>query len=353
EAAFTAAQRPGAAEAKAEDTAKTIAEYEAKLADLKARRDQLLVDNTEEWFEVKEVNQQIAVLEKQLQETRNQTTKVVKTNLETKYREAKAKEDALRAAYEKQRAETMTQNEAAINYRIIQQEIETNKELLAGLLQRSKENDVVLAGTPNNIHVIEYAIAPDEPIGPARLRVIVLALFLSLGLGVALAIFLEYLNDTVRSSEDVEKMLRLPTLAVIPAIGNGKASGRRLLTGMVANGRNHHELLLTAEPRSALAEAYRHLRTSVLLSTAGRPPKTILVTSSVPSEGKTTTAINTAITLAQTGARVLIIDADMRRPRLHSIFDVEKNRGLSSILSSEMSEQEILSVVIPTAVEQS
>ena len=353
EAAFRAAQRPGAAEAKAEDSAKAIAEYETKLADLRAKRDQLLVDNTEEWFEVKEVNQQIAVLEKQLKDTRTQTTNIVKTNLETRFHEAKAKEDALRAAYEKQRGETMTQNEAAINYRIIQQEIETNKELLTGLLQRSKENDVVLAGTPNNIHIIEYAIAPDEPIGPARLRVIVLAFLLSLGFGIALAILLEYLNDTVRSSEDVEKTLRLPTLAVIPAIGNAKAARRRLLTGIGPNGRNPRELLLTAEPRSALAEAYRHLRTSVLLSTAGRPPKTILVTSSVPSEGKTTTAINTAITLAQTGAKVLIIDADMRRPRLHSIFDVEKTRGLSSILSSEMNEQEILSIVIPMAVEQS
>jgi capsular exopolysaccharide synthesis family protein len=326
------------------------AEYEAKLAELRARREQLLVDNTEEWFEVKEVNQQIAILEKQLRETRSRATTVIKTNLETKFLESKAREDALRVSYNKQRAETMTQNEAAINYRIIKQEIETNKELLNGLLQRSGENNVVLAGTGNNIHIVDYAIAPDEPVGPGRMRVVVLALLLSLGFGMAFAIFLEYLNDTVRSTEDVEKMLRLPTLAVIPAIGDLKGGGRRLLPGRGgaknnATWRNSNELLLDADARSPLAEAYRHLRTSVLLSTAGRPPKTLLITSSVPSEGKTTTAINTAISLAQTGAKVLVIDADMRRPRLHSLFDVEKRLGLSSILSSEMTEAEVFSII--------
>ena len=350
EADYLAAKRPGASEAKAEDAAKIISEYESKLAELKSKREQLLVDNTEEWFEVKEVNQQIAILEKQLKDTRNRATSVVKTNIETKYLEAKSREDALRAAYNRQRGETMTQNEAAINYRIIQQEIETNKELLAGLLQRSKENDVVLAGTPNNIHVVDYAISPDAPVGPGRMRVVMLALVLSLGFGMAFAIFLEYLNDTVRSTEDVEKMLRLPTLAVIPAIGDLKGPARRLLPGLGGaknNGtyQNSNELLLDADARSPLAEAYRHLRTSVLLSTAGRPPKTLLITSSVPSEGKTTTAINTAISLAQTGAKVLVIDADMRRPRLHSLFDVEKRTGLSSILSSEMSEAEVFSMI--------
>jgi capsular exopolysaccharide synthesis family protein len=348
EASYYASKRPGASEAKAEDSAKIIAEYESRLAELRAKREQLLVDNTEEWFEVKEVNQQIGIIEKQLNETRNRATSIVKTNLETRFLESKAKEDALRSAYNKQRGETMAQNEAAITYRIIEQEVETNKELLNGLLQKLKENDVVLAGTPNNIHVVDYAIAPDEPVGPGRMRVVVLALVLSLGFGMAFAIFLEYLNDTVRSTEDVEKMLHLPTLAVIPAIGDLKSTGRRLLTGggkKDSNWRNSNELLLDADARSPLAEAYRHLRTSVLLSTAGRPPKTLLITSSVPSEGKTTTAINTAISLAQTGAKVLVIDADMRRPRLHALFDVQKHLGLSSILSSEMSEADVFSMI--------
>src|SRR5207253_11069537 len=111
------------------------------------------------------------------------------------------------------------------------------------------------------------------------------------------------------------------------------------------NGSGSPELLLHVTGRSPLAESYRQLRTSVLLSTAGRAPKTLLITSSLPGEGKTTTAVNTAISLAQTGAAVVIIDADMRRPRLRSIFDLAERQGLSSVLSSEMKPEEMLSII--------
>src|SRR5690606_39100498 len=147
---------------------------------------------------------------------------------------------------------------------------------------------------------------------------------------------------------EIESFLQLPALAAIPTIDS--MPKRRLL--LVGGDReddealdNTSELLIYADPRSSLAEAYRQLRTSILLSTAGHAPKSLLITSSLPAEGKTTTATNTAISLAQTGAKVLIIDADMRRPRLHSVFNIENGEGLSTILSSELSEQEILKVV--------
>jgi capsular exopolysaccharide synthesis family protein len=243
----------------------------------------------------------------------------------------------------------VTQNEAAINYHIIQQEIETNKGLLTNLLQRFKENEVTIASNANNISVVDFALAPDGPVGPNRMRTVMMALLLSLVMGVGLALFLEYLDDTVHSTSEVERLLHLPALAVIPSVG--PATRRRVLGASSAlqkrngNPADNPELLMNVDGRSALAEAYRHLRTSVLLSTAGRSPRALLVTSSLPGEGKTTTAVNTAISLAQTGASVCIIDADMRRPRLRAIFGLNGGAGLSSILSSEMDEAEMLKIV--------
>jgi succinoglycan biosynthesis transport protein ExoP len=341
--------RPGAATALTEADQLKANESETRLADLRQKRAQLMVDATDEAPEVKEIDTQIGELERQVNEIRSRKSNTLLTNLETNYRQTLAREQALRKSFQQQRGETLTQNEAAINYRIIQQEIQTNKTLLDNLLQRSKENDVIMASKPNNISIIDYAMAPDGPIGPNRMRTVFMALFLSLGLGVGFALFLEYLDDTVHSTDEVERLLHLPALAVIPSAA---ASGRRRLItppGALAK-RNGHgsdnvELLMNVDGRSPLAEAYRHLRTSVLLSTAGRAPRSLLITSSLPGEGKTTTAVNTAVSLGQTGATVVIIDADMRRPRLRSIFGLSERAGLSSILSSDMTEAEMLALV--------
>ncbi|HEV8188668.1 MAG TPA: exopolysaccharide transport family protein, partial [Pyrinomonadaceae bacterium] len=320
EAAYNAAKLPDAATAMVDDATKQTSDIEAKLIELRQKRAQLLVDATEEAPEVKEVDQQIGELEKQLKDFRSRKSATLLTNLNTRYQQTLEREQSLRKAFEQQRAETLSQSEAAINYRIIQQEIETNKSLLNGLLQGAKENDVVLAGKPNNISIVDYALTPDSPVGPNRARTVIAAFFLSIGLGLGLALFFEYLDDTVHSTEEVERVLHLPALAVIPSVGSG--ARRRVLPGISGstalqkqngNGNGNSELLMNVDSRSPLAEAYRHLRTSVLLSTAGRAPRSLLVTSSLPGEGKTTTAVNTAVSLAQTGASVVIVDADMRR----------------------------------------
>lgn len=354
EAAYRASSQPGAAEALAEggpgDKGITT-DAEVKLAELKQKRAELLVENTEKWPAVREIDKQIAVREKQINDTRNRATSVVTTNLATRYRQALAAEESLRKAYDQQRAETLTQNEAAVNYRIIQQEIETNKTLLDGLLQRTKENDVVMAGTPNNVRVVDYAIPQKRPVSPKRTLIVAVAFLLSLCTGVGLAFFVEYLDDSVRTIEDVENYLHLPSVGLIPQVDSGKSKrlfakpNKKALVSM--NGQNGHDevLLSDVDKRSAVAEAYRHLRTSILLSTAGRPPKTLLITSSLPSEGKTTTAVNTAISLAQVGARVLIIDADMRRPRLQSIFGLSNDNGLSSLLSRDVHSSDVAAAV--------
>jgi succinoglycan biosynthesis transport protein ExoP len=334
ESGYQAALAPGAAVALAEENmSKQITDLKTRLADLRQQRAQLLVENTEKWPAVREISQQIAVLESEVQGVINRSTAVGLTNLETRYRQASARERSVRTAFNEQRGKTLTQNEAAVNYRIIQQEIETNKGLLNGLLQSYKENDVILAGVHNNVHVIDYATTPSKPIGPKRLQGLAVALLLSLSGGVGLALLLEYFNDTVRSTDEVEALLHLPALAAIPI-----AKGLRERNGRAA-------LLLNSDARSSTAEAYRQLRTAVLLSTPGRAPKTLLVTSSMPEEGKTTTTVNLAISLAQTKASVLIIDADLRRPRLHSIFEVSNRSGLSTYLSSEMSESDLQTLV--------
>ena len=348
EAAYrTTRMMPGAAEANAEVSDKQIAEFKARLAELKQKRSQLLLTDTEESPEVQDVAQQIAVIEQQLQETRGSAKTTLTVNLESNYRKALAREKTLRESFTKQRAETVAQNQAAINYNILKQEIETNKGLLEGLMQRSKENDVSMAGTPNNIHVVDYGAIPPAPIGPRRSQAVMFALFLSLAFGVGLALFLEYLDDTIKNPNDIESGLRLPALAVIPIAGK---LGTRLspITSVLHRGNGNGrgpELLINTDGPSQQAEAYKHLRTSLLLSTPGRAPKTLLVTSSVPAEGKTTTVVNTATVLAQTGAKVLVIDADMRRPRLHHVFGLSNTAGLSAILSSEITEAETLAKI--------
>src|SRR5215510_4017866 len=271
EAAYNAAKAPGAASALVDADEKRIGELESKLAELRQKRAQLLVDATEEAPEVKEVEQQIKELEGQIAQLRSSKSSTLITNLETRYRQASDRETALRKSFAAQRGETLTQNEAAINYRIIQQEIDTNKTLLNNLLQRSKENDVVIASKPNNISIVDYGIPPDGPIGPNRTRAVFVALVLSLGLGVGVALFLEYLDDTVHSTDEVERLLHLPALAVIPAVNAGVRRRALVASPTALQKRNGHpaannpELLTNVDSHSPLAESYRNLRTSILL----------------------------------------------------------------------------------------
>lgn len=328
-----------------------------KIADLQQRRSQLLQDYKESAPEIKEVDAQIkgyqdtvdkavSKFRSDLEDYRGRTTKDLLANLNTKYLQAKDQEDKIRTDFNKQYNEAQGQNQGAVVLKLLEQKIDTNKGFLENLVKQQSSNDVAAKGTDNNISVSEIAIPPDVPVSPRRVTTVLAALLLSTLFGIGLALVLEYLDDTIRSTEEIENYLGLPALAAIPSI-DSLPKKRLLLVGSAEEegvGANS-ELLINAVSRSSLGEAYRQLRTLILLSTAGHAPKSLLITSSLPSEGKTTTAANTAISLAQTGAEVLIIDADMRRPRLQSVFNIENGEGLSTLLSSELDERQILSVI--------
>ncbi|MBA2736386.1 MAG: polysaccharide biosynthesis tyrosine autokinase, partial [Pyrinomonadaceae bacterium] len=324
---------------------------------LKATKERLLVEYQESSFEVQEVNVQINSLENSidkaqrknkddLEDYRKRSAKVLLENLQTKYLQAKQEEEKIRTSYNEQLNQAQGQGQSGVIIKLLEQDIETKRGFLGDLTKQQSTNDIVAQGTDNNISVAEIALPPETAVSPRRLTTVLAALFLSTLFGMGLALFLEYLDDTIRTTEEIENYLHLPALAAIPMI-DSMPKRKLLLVGGKENADDNStsELLIHSDSRSGLAEAYRQLRTSILLSTAGHAPKSLLITSSLPAEGKTTTATNTAISLAQTGAKVLIIDADMRRPRLHSIFNISNGAGLSTILSSESTEREMLDII--------
>jgi len=303
-----------------------------RISQLKEQRDSLLVTYTKEWPGVKKLDAQIEGLEAELKKAPAE----IVTSIQRKYEAAVSREQLLRRSYEEQKATTTQQTRDTIDLMALTHQLETNKQLLNTLLQRKRELDAANGNDGNEVSIATYSRLPKSPVGPPRLRNIIIAFLLSLGGGVGLAFLLDFLDDTVKSVEDVDRYIHLPALALIPAGGDRAPR----LPGALRGGpppapSNTTALAMITDARSPIAESYRHLRTSLLLSSAGKPPKTILITSSQPAEGKTTTGINTAFMLAQTGAEVLMIDCDLRRPRLHAQFELPNTKGLTTWLSGE------------------
>lgn len=318
---------------------------EARLNEQKQRLAQLKLDYTDEWHEVVQTRKNIELIENQLLQVRKRASDIQLATLQERLNTIATRERELRDALEKQRAEVIRQNEASINYRIIQQEIDTNKTLLAGLLQRSKENDVILAGTPNNVLVADRAATPRIPVGPQRTRNVGIAFLVSLGLGIMLAFLLDWLNDSIHYSKEIESSLGLPLLAAIPAapvsLSKRLMPARLSLPGKRKRTANSYNLSVFEKP--AFMEAYLQLRTYLMLSTAGGPPKTILIASGEEGEGKTTTAIKLAESLAKTSSKkVLLIDADLRCPRIHLVKGIDNEGGLTTLLTSKNIDDNLL-----------
>jgi len=262
-------------------------------------------------------------------------TKII-TAIKNDYEASLRREALLRQAFEEQKARVIVMKDKAIQYNILKREADTNKELYKGLLQRMKEAGVSAGIMASNIQVLDQAELPTKPFRPDKRLNLLLAVVVGLFLGVGLAFFFEYLDNTVKTPEDVEQMIRLPSFGMVPEMSSERR--KRLEKGASYP----VELITFGHPKSMLSEAYRNIRTSILLSFSEKPPKKIVITSPNPAEGKTTTVINTAIALSQTGAQVLIIDTDMRKPRVHKIFDEENGVGLSNFLSGHAELESII-----------
>jgi capsular exopolysaccharide synthesis family protein len=321
---------------------KLMQELTVRLAEL--RREQALLGTTftPDYYKVRQLQSQIDEIEGVLTRERRRAAERI-TN---EYLAASRRETLVQQAFEGQQKQANLIAERSVQYNILKREVETNKQLYEGLLQRLKEAGVSAGLKASNIRIVDVAEPPKKPAKPNLPLNLALGLVLGLSLGVGAAFLQEHLDNSLKTSEDVERYLALPALALIPAVEslNGHRDavygqyGRKLL----AAGHNEAE---APQPRwyridgdkrhSALGEAFRSLRTSVLLSTADQPPRTLLVSSSQPGEGKTTISANLAISLAQLGRRVLLIDGDMRRPSVRKVFETPNGLGLVSYLTGQ------------------
>ncbi len=324
-----------------DDKGEKMSKLQQDLGNSKKELEVLNVKYGDDHPSVREVKSKIAEIERQIKSG----TKSLEDKLRVDFERAKRERNAVEREYFVAKSEAVNENQADIKLQNLKLEVDRKLKLYNDLQDKSQQAELKQKEQYNNIRIIDPAQIPNVPAGPRRTLTILLAFLLSTAAAIGLAFFLEYLDNTIKTVEDVERYAKLPALGVIPAIAGStslkKLPGRseELLDGngtaLALSGASIATQLMTLDNQSTVAEAYRALRTSVLLSSAGHPPKSILVTSGRPGEGKTTTAVNTAISLAQLGATVLIIDCDLRRPKVHKVFGITHTHGLSTYLSRE------------------
>lgn len=257
------------------------------------------------------LNADVAAVKTQLRDEVNNVFNATKND----YLTAKLQEDQLVAAVNAVKADLIRMNRTGTEYRALDRDVVSNRQIFDVLLQRAKETDISRELRPNNIRIADEASVPRSPVWPRTQRNLLFGLLGALILAVGFAFVAEYLDDKIKSPEEIRAVLRLPCLGIVPKV----------------KARAGKPVLLHNDASPVFAESFRAVRTNVLFAADQR--RTLLVTSSRPGEGKSLIASNLAVGLALAGQRVLIVDADMRRPQVHSILDVKQQPGLSELLS--------------------
>ena len=261
---------------------------------------------------------------KTLQQRKKQEIYRVINSLKNDYRVAQAKEQSLKAALSRQKRESLDLNQKAIAYGVLKRETESARQMYELLIKRFKETTLAEDMKTGNIRIIDRAEVPKDQVKPRRKLNVLLAIIVGLVTGIGLAFFFEYLDNTIKLPEDIKRYLNIPYLGPVPAMAAAR--------GKSTDGETMPELITFHSPKSTASEAYRGIRTSILFSSAETEPGVILVSSSGPREGKTITTTNLAVTMAQSGSKVIILDCDMRRPKIHKLLDVPRDIGISNIL---------------------
>ncbi|HJZ74576.1 MAG TPA: polysaccharide biosynthesis tyrosine autokinase [Vicinamibacterales bacterium] len=298
-----------------------VSSAKAKLSDLQREKARLLERYAEKHPQVINVNAALQDAQRQVDLEIARAVQSVKNEYET----AVLQEQTLARNLDGAKSEAQDLNRKGIGYGVMEREAKSNREVYQSLLTREKELRVSANSRTNNVRVVDRAETPRGPISASGRRTVMMSMFIGLVLAVGVALGLDYMNDTIKTPEDVTRRLKLPFLGLVPAVRGDK-----------------HPLLASSHVPHDFGESFRSLRTSLLSKYQGDATKILIVTSAQPLEGKTTTAANIAMALAYGGSRVLLIDADMRRPGLHRPLRLTNERGLSQVLAGQARVRDVI-----------